>query len=318
MVGITQYKRISNITTTDFTSTISQDLPLDILGGIYCELSIVHTNAGSTPTLTTNNLMGVISDLSILVNGSSRRVSLAGYILPQLSYIATGQAVESPLVDTASTQVTSTIGFVIPFANNGPLNNSQSSVRPQDSYLDLRNVAGVETASIQVEFASPSITNVTSFDSATLSMTALVNTGIAGPVTYGIRELRYNTITLTSTGTVQLNLPVGGGSLNQYKNILLIGRNSSDALVDSLYSDVSLSSLGFDYWRSDTGPLETVNNYAGVPHTTGIYNLPLYAYGRLTGRLVASDLSQLQLQLTSSVTNSSVVTVVQDMINFNR
>ena len=87
MVGITQYKRISNITTTDFTSTISQELPLDILGGIYCTCRVIVITSSNWP-LTTNNMMGVISDLSILVNGSSRRVSLAGYILPQLSYIA--------------------------------------------------------------------------------------------------------------------------------------------------------------------------------------------------------------------------------------
>jgi len=318
MVGITQYKKISNVTTSDFTSINSQDLPLDVIGSIFCELSITHTNAGSTPSLTVNNMMACIQDISIIVNGSSRRVSLAGYILPLLSYSATGLAVESTLVDTTSTQVTSTIGFTLPFANMGPLNNSQSSIRAQDSYLDLRNVAGVETASIQVQWSSPTITNVTTFDSATLKMTALVNTGISGPVNFGIREIRYNTITLSSVGQVQLNLAVGGGSLNQYKSMLLIGRNSSNVLADSLYSEVSLSALGFDYWRSDTGPIETINNYSGLTHTTGLYVLPLYAYGRLTGRLVASDLSQLQLQLTSSVSSSQVITVVQDMINFNR
>jgi len=307
MVGITQYKKISNVTTSDFTSINSQDLPLDVIGSIFCELSITHTNAGSTPSLTVNNMMACIQDISIIVNGSSRRVSLAGYILPLLSYSA-----------TTSTQVTSTIGFTLPFANMGPLNNSQSSIRAQDSYLDLRNVAGVETASIQVQWSSPTITNVTTFDSATLKMTALVNTGISGPVNFGIREIRYNTITLSSVGQVQLNLAVGGGSLNQYKSMLLIGRNSSNVLADSLYSEVSLSALGFDYWRSDTGPIETINNYSGLTHTTGLYVLPLYAYGRLTGRLVASDLSQLQLQLTSSVSSSQVITVVQDMINFNR
>jgi hypothetical protein len=44
--------------------------------------------------------------------------------------------------------------------------------------------------------------------------------------------------------------------------------------------------------------------------------LPLYVYGRLSGRLVASNVSQLQLELNSLVTNSSTITVVQDMINF--
>jgi hypothetical protein len=318
MVGITQYKQVSNISTSDFTAVSSQELPHDVLGAIFCELSITHTNGGSSPSLNTNNMMGVISDISIIVNGSSRRVSLAGYILPHLSYAATGISVESSLIDTTSTQVTSTINFVLPFANMGALNNSQSSIRPQDSVLDLRNIAGVESASIQISWGNISITNVSSFDSATLKMTALVNTGIDGPITFGIRELRYSTVVLSSTGMVQTNMAVGGGSLNQYKSLLLIGRNSSDVLTDSLYSDVNLSSLGFDYWRSDTGPLATVNNYSGLAHVTGLYILPLYVYGRLTGRLVASELSQLQLQLTSLVSSSQVVTIVQDIINFRK
>jgi len=213
-VGITQFKKISSITSTSVSDVQSQTLPLDVLGAIYCELSITHTNAGSSPSLNTNNMMGVISDLSIIVNGTSRRVSLPGFALPLLSYSATGHAVESNFVTTTSTQVTSTIGFVIPFANLGPQNNSQSSVRPQDSYIDLRPQAGVETASIQVQFATPTITNVTSFDSVTLAMTALANTGISEDITFGIREMRFNTITLDATGSKQLNLPVGTKQFN--------------------------------------------------------------------------------------------------------
>jgi hypothetical protein len=316
-VGITQFKKISSITSTSVSDVQSQTLPLDVLGAIYCELSITHTNAGSSPSLNTNNMMGVISDLSIIVNGTSRRVSLPGFALPLLSYSATGHAVESNFVTTTSTQVTSTIGFVIPFANMGPQNNSQASVRPQDSYIDLRPQAGVETASIQVQFATPTITNVTSFDSVTLSMTALANTGISEDITFGIREMRFNTITLDATGAKQLNLAVGGGT-NQYKAIQLIGRNSSGVLTDNntLYDNVILESLGFEYYNSASGIIDTINNYSGVPSTTGLQILPLYVYGRLSGRLVASNVSQLQLELNSLVTNSSTITVVQDMINF--
>ena len=65
-VGITQFKKISSITSTSVSDVQSQTLPLDVLGAIYCELSITHTNAGSSPSLNTNNMMGVISDLSII------------------------------------------------------------------------------------------------------------------------------------------------------------------------------------------------------------------------------------------------------------
>ena len=44
--------------------------------------------------------------------------------------------------------------------------------------------------------------------------------------------------------------------------------------------------------------------------------MPLFAYQRLTGRLIASQLSQLQLELNSLVSNSSTITVVQNMVNF--
>ena len=316
-VGITQLKKISSITSTSVSDVQSQTLPLDVLGAIYCELSITHTNAGSAPSLNTNNMMGVISDLSIIVNGTSSRGSIPGVALPLLSYSATGHAVESNFVTTTSTQVTSTIGFVIPFANMGPQNNSQSSVRPQDSYIDLRPQAGVETASIQIQFAQPSITNVSTFDSVTLAMTALANTGISEDITFGIREMRFNTITLDATGSKQLNLPVGG-SVNQYKSIQLICRNSSGVLTDNntLYDNVILESLGFEYYNSASGIIDTINNYSGVPATTGLQILPLYVYGRLSGRLIASNVSQLQLELNSLVTNSSTITVVQDMINF--
>ena len=148
-------------------------------------------------------------------------------------------------------------------------------------------------------------------------MTALANTGISEHITFGIRELRFNTITLDATGSKQLNLPVGGG-INQYKAIQLIGRNSSGVLTDNntLYDNVILESLGFEYYNSASGIIDTINNYSGVPSTTGLQILPLYVYGRLSGRLIASNVSQLQLELNSLVTNSSTITVIQDMINF--
>ena len=129
--------------------------------------------------------------------------------------------------------------------------------------------------------------------------------------------MRFNTITLDATGSKQLNLPVGG-SVNQYKAIQLIGRNSSGVLTDNntLYDNVILESLGFEYYNSASGIIDTINNYSGVPSTTGLQTLPLYVYGRLSGRLIASNVSQLQLELNSLVTNSSTITVVQDMINF--
>ena len=45
-LGITQYKQISAINTTDLTATVSSNLPLDIINNIYFEVSIVTTNAG--------------------------------------------------------------------------------------------------------------------------------------------------------------------------------------------------------------------------------------------------------------------------------
>ena len=148
-------------------------------------------------------------------------------------------------------------------------------------------------------------------------MSALSNTGISEDITFGIREMRFNTITLDATGAKQLNLAVGGGT-NQYKAIQLIGRNSSGVLTDNntLYDNVILESLGFEYYNSSSAIIDTINNYSGVPSTTGLQILPLYVYGRLSGRLVASNVSQLQLELNSLVTNSSTITVVQDMINF--
>ena len=83
-----------------------------------------------------------------------------------------------------------------------------------------------------------------------------------------------------------------------------------------MYDNVILESLGFEYYNSSSAIIDTINNYSGVPSTTGLQILPLYVYGRLSGRLVASNVSQLQLELNSLVTNSSTITVVQDMINF--
>ena len=316
-VGVTQFKKISGISSTSLTDVQSQTLPLDVLGAIYCKLDIVHTNGGSAPSLNTNNMMGVISSLDIIVNGTSRRFSLPGFCLPLLSYAATGNVVESSFHVGTSASGTSSIGFVIPFAMLGPLNNSQSSMRPQDSYIDLRNQAGVETASIQVQFATPAITNVSSFTSATLTMTALAATQIANTIDFGIKETRFNTVTLDATGSKQLNLPVGG-NVNQYTSMLLIGRNSSGVLTDNntLYDNIILESLGFEYYNTSSGVLDTVNNYAGVPATTGLHIMPLFAYQRLSGRLIASQLSQLQLELNSLVSNSSTITVVQQMVNF--
>ena len=129
-VGVTQFKKISGISSTSLTDVQSQTLPLDVLGAIYCKLDIVHTNGGSAPSLNTNNMMGVISSLDIIVNGTSRRFSLPGFCLPLLSYAATGNVVESSFHVGTSASGTSSIGFVIPFAMLGPLNNSQSSMRP--------------------------------------------------------------------------------------------------------------------------------------------------------------------------------------------
>ena len=241
-LGLTQYKTVSSITSSTFTEVDTVELPLDTLAGLYFELTINHTNGGSGPTLTTNALLACISNIAVIVNGSARRISLKGEDLALISYAMTGNAVESSLDATTSSTVDSTITFSIPFANNGPLNNSFSSKRPNDSLLDLRSSAGVTTASLQVTWTTITITNVSSFNSATLKCTALASTGLQGPLNVGNREMRYNTITLDSTGAKQLNLPVGGANLNQYSNILLIGRTSASALADSLYSNVKLSS----------------------------------------------------------------------------
>jgi hypothetical protein len=315
-LGITQYKTISSVSTTDMTATVSSVLPLDIINTIYVECSITHTNAVGAPSLDVNNILETITDVSIIRNGSSRLVSLAAQDIVLLNYAATGNPVRSSIDNTAGGQFTSTVGFYIPFSNNGPLNNSSSSVRSQDSYLDLRQNSGTETASIQFQFANPTITNVTSFDSVNITMLAQTSTGIVGDVAVGVSQLRYNTVVLNSLGSVQLNLPVGGSNLNQYTQILLIGRTAAGALADGLFSNVELSSLGFNYWNSSANLIDDVNNQNGIVHTTGLHVLPLYSNNRLTSRLVGSRLSQLQLQLTSSVAAAEVITVVQRTIDF--
>tara|TARA_B110000014_G_C20124678_1_gene598137 strand:- start:3836 stop:4795 length:960 start_codon:yes stop_codon:yes gene_type:complete len=315
-LGITQYKQISAINTTDLTATVSSNLPLDIINNIYFEVSIVTTNAGVAPAMDVNSILGCISDISIIRNGSSRLVSLQAADIVLMNYAATGSAVRSNIDNTAGGAFTSTVGFYIPFSNGGPLNNSSSSIRSQDSYLDLRQSSGTETASVQIQFATPTITNVTSFDSVNITMLAGTSTGIIGDVAVGISQFRYNTVTLTGTGNIQTNLPVGGNSLNQYTQILLIGRTAGGALADGLFTNVELSSLGFNYWNSSADLIDTVNNSNGITHTTGLHVLPLYSNNRLTSRLVGSRLSQLQLQLTSAVAANQVVTIVQRTIDF--
>jgi len=317
-LGLTQYKTVSSITSSTFSEVSSVGLPLDTLASLDFELTLNHTNSGSSPTLTTDVMLACISNLAVVINGSARRISLKGEDLALLSYASTGHAVESNLLDTTSSTVDSTINFKIPFSNAGPLNNSFSSKRPNDSLLDLRAISGTTTASLVVTWTSISITNVSSFNSATLKCTALASTGIQGPLPTGNREMRFNTITHDSSGALQLNLPIGGQDLNQYTNILLISRTSAGVLTDSVFTNVKLSSLGFDYVNTATGNLAGINNSDGIPHTVGLYSLPLYMAGRLTSRLVGSQLSQLQLELESSVSASQVTTVLQNMINFKK
>ena len=283
-------------------STPTRDIPKSILRALQCRMTINHTNGATVSGWTIDALLNLMSDVEFILNGQDvvHKVPLA-FFFYQNFYDNGG--VSSYTVDvTTSSNAISIVDFDINFANS-------RSISPDDTLMDLRS--GISTAVLKTSFGAITATGVT-FDSGTVEVCsdeymydASENSDMANKVR-GRYETVYTQKTISTTGANDLELSVG--AFNEYKRLFIETKNGSGVRSDSIIDKIEIFSGALTFVKKNADLIKTRNalDYGIAPASllTGIYVIDLTRLGKMTQRLVTSQLSELKLRLNAIATGA--------------
>ena len=278
----------------------------DIFKSVYKYLQLIlkvtHTN-GASPSITAESLCKLINKISLTINGQDTILSIPFYHLYYMNWYESQREPSKSLYTTASSQGTSTISLILPFA-------MMRAVRPNDTLLDLRKVS---TAVLGVDWGTSIGSGVSSIDSAELQIYTGEYSNVQEAEPLARHEMSHITTTISATGAKQIDLEVGAN--NQYKALWLYVRDSGGSLSDSVIDKIELESRGFHFVDVSAEAVKWDNALAfGMSPQTGVYVIEAITDGELSKRLDARALHELILKLNSKVSSGSVEVVKEKAI----
>jgi hypothetical protein len=281
---------------------VTRQLPLTVFKNLHLRLKVTHTNAG-VEAITPFSMLNLVSKLQIVLNGQD---TLASMPLYHLFFSNKKEFGFSPLfsIDTAAgAGKISTIDLCLPFYL--PL-----AVSPEDTLLDARSLS---SAVLEIQWGSligPATAVVTA---AELQIFTGEFANVSQEDTFARHEFGYSTSNLDSVGLIQHKLDVG--SNNQYRRLWIYTMDNTGALADTLVSKFGIMSRSFYYKNKSVDAFKgAMVNQFGVANDGGVYVIDFCPDGKMSQRLDARQLSELILEITSTVANGSFAIVKEKVI----
>jgi len=282
-----------------------RELPKSVYKGLYCKLTINHTN-GASPVITADSFLAILSRLNLTINGQDQLLSTSlRHWFYQNNYdfsrLAVGNQIS--LFTTASSAGNSSVFFYVPLALTRALN-------PEDTILDAR---GFKSLMLEPNWGSSIGTGVTSINSGQLDIFPDEYSNVDENFAGARHEVNSSLRNLDATGSRTLELETR--SNNQYRRLFIYTRDSSGVLSDSMIDNIIIRSRSFNYVNVKADVLQRVNGWDFArDHQTGLYVYDFTRDGKMTQRVDARELSELIVEVNSLVSNGTMEVVKEKAI----
>lgn len=284
----------------------TRDLPLTVFKGLILELDLVATTAGA-PALTREEMAKAVTKLSLVLNGQDTVISIPFYhLFFQNWYDYSREPEYSFDLAAAGAGKVMRMQVILSFALT-------RAMVAENTILDARQSAGVNTAVLEVQWGAAAISATTTVTSGNLRIYSQEYSQVDSNIKTARQELAHVQSTLAATGNQETKLDVG--SLNQYKRLWLYAKDNTGALSNAQLDKLGVRSRSFYYMSLPSRPLQNWNGskYSVPPHT-GVYVIDFTAFGNMVERLNAEKLSELILEANSLVANGTLDIVKEKAI----
>lgn len=271
---------LSQIATRELPKTVFQELIL--------ELDLVHTNS-DTVALTWEQVAKAVPKINILADGQDNVVSCSLQHLYGLSYYDRAIAPPVTLGTASGAGKLSALTLPIPFA----LGRASA---PDDTLYDARKLSSLV---LEAQFGAAAIMTNVAVTSGNLSISTTEYDNVDPKATFGRHELAYMIQPVSVAGINQIKIPVG--SNNQYRRIFVFYKDANGDLADSVLTGFDLYARSYHWQNQDAVNIKRRNQFEyGVTPLTGVYVLDLTSYGKMSERLDARALPELNLDIVSA------------------
>lgn len=279
----------------------TRDLPKSVFKELILELSMTHTNTGA-PALTYEQACKAVSKINIVGNGQDNVVSLSMQHLYALNYYDKAVTPPSSFVTTSGAGKVSTLTLALPFGLT-------KAAMPEDTLFDGR---GLSSLVMEVLFGSAAPMSGVAITSATLDISTLEYDFVDPKAAFARHEMTFLSQAVTVAGVNQVKLPVGGG--NQYRRLWVFSKDSSGNLADGI-NNVDLYTRSYHWQVLDGVNVKARNRLDyGIAPLTGVYVIDLCTDGKMSERLDARTIGELNLDITTAASTGTLEVVLEKAI----
>ena len=300
-------KRKIPIEQIDFAASAlkSRQLPLAVMAGLHLKIDANYDTGASAPT-PENFWRNLISRIEIVLNGQDVLCNIPFEFLLHMNTMEFGVPPLTAVDVTASSTVAASGHFYLPF-------ELLNAVVARDTLLDARKLS---TCVLNIYWgAAANITNVTTINSASAEIVSKEFANIQPGLNVARHEYSYDTILLDVAGTIRYQMPTRGS--NQYRRIWVLTLDGSTPAVlsNDEITNLKVAARSFTYYDK-TESQNRADQYKafGRAALTGLYVIDFTDSGKMTGRINATEMPELTVELTSAVTDGSAIIIAEKAI----
>jgi len=283
----------------------SRQLPLAVMGGLMLQVDANYDNGAGTTT-PEDFWRNLIKRIEIVLNGQDVLCNIPFEFLLHMNTLEFKVAPLTSVDVSASSTVAAYGHFYLPF-------ELLNAVVPRDTLLDARKLS---TCVLNVYFgAAGDLTNIDTINSCTVKLVTKEFANIGAEFKKARHEYAYDTINLDVAGAIRYQLPTRGN--NQYRRIFVLALDGSTPAIlsNSEITNLKVAARSFTYYdKSESQNRADQYKMFNRAALAGIYVIDFTDSGKMAGRIDATEMPELTLELTSSVTDGQAIIISEKAI----